>query len=391
MHERFAMLMGVATVIAWSQNPSLGQVGHGGHGTPSPQRFSVEIRLGSGSAAKILRSSVELPSPNASADLRQRIVLPAPLAAIQLRQFLPKAERHQKVTPDESPGARPMTLVSITGPTQSFSRWLVAGDPERNRLISLIATWRFMAVEDRTQRDHLLVDFETEHSRPPMIRVVPIDGGRETTVLANPGTVHELPHLGGQLIVREFFSHYALSNKTNKPLNASPKRVNPAVLLELRFGDTREQRWVFSQFPDYTGEKPSVIPWKCVLDCPAEGKRPRPDVAIVVTHDADWEAWVRHGGATETFDAAGATSIELPSTPYRFRLSRTIRSGRLVETYRQADGRGTEPALLVETLDAKGRPISIWLTPGKPRIMLLETGPATLTLTMEGGPGKGHP
>ncbi len=391
MKRRNLLLLPAALILVGMARSTVAQIQHGHHATPSPQRYSLEILIGDGPSAKAVRVPVELASSTAPAELRQRIELPSPLVPVFAREFLPHAELRQEVAPSESSGGHAMTLLSIEGPEQSYTRWLVDGDPERNRLISLVGTWRFMVVENREKRDQLWTDFSTELRRPPMLRVRSIDGGKETRVRADTGEVHDLPDLGGQVIIREFYSHYAMSDKTNKPVNVSPKRVNPAVLVELRSGGRSEQRWVFSQFPDYGSDKPMVIPWKIMLDCPAEGKGQRPDVAIVMTHGIGWEAWVRHQGTTNTFDATGGVPIDLPASPYRFRLKRTILSGRLVETYHTTQGRKGTAALLLESPDAKPHPVSVWLTPDKPRVVRLETGPATFTLTAEREPAGGHP
>lgn len=391
MTLRTILLILTAVIPVGMARTAVAQMPPGHHSSRPGQRYSLGIRIGDGPSTKALRVPVKLSSFTAPAELQQRIELPSPWVPVYVSQFLPHAELRQEVASSESAAGHPMTLLSIEGPEQTYTRWLVDGDPERNRLISLVGTWRFMVVEDRAARDQLWTDFTTELRRPPMLRIRSLHDGKETSIPAEAGKTHDLPDLGGRVIVHEFYSHYAMSDKTNKPVNVSPKRVNPAVLVELRANGQSEQRWVFSQFPDYGSDRPLVVPWKVMLDCPAEGKGQRPDVAIVMTRGSGWEAWVRHLGTTKTYDASGGVLIDLPSSPYQFRLKRTILSGRLMETYHTTQKRKGTPALLIESPDTKPHPLSVWLTPDKPRIVLLETGPVTFTLNAETGPVGDHP
>ncbi len=367
------------------------QVGLGHHPPIAQQRYVLEVTFLDAASPKVVRVPIELADSTAPTTLDQTVALPAPLTPIHVREFLPKAKLHQDVKPEDAPGARPATLVSIEGPTQSTSRWLLADDPQRNRLTSLIGTWRFMTVDDKDHRDRLFYDFETEYIRSPTLHVAASDGSSAGSFVAEPGTIHELAELSGRVRVREFYPHYAISDKTNKPTNLSVKRVNPAILVELETDGIREERWVFAQFPDYATTAPRQIPWKVTLDCPAEGKAPRPDVAVVFTKPATWEVWIRHAGRTKAYAASADKFFDLPSSQYRFRLEHLIPSGRLVESYRPVDGSSGVQAIRVESVDDKDQPVVVWLTPNKPHVLATRSGPMTLQLVTELAPGGGHP
>jgi len=390
--NRLLGVLCLAQAALWSSaHRALAETEVGHHPPMAQQQYVLEVGFSDATGPQVVRAPIDLADPTAPATFDQTVALPAPLTAIHVREFLPDAQLRQEARRDNTPGALPATLVSIEGPTQSIRRWLVAGDPQRNRVTSLIGTWRFMTADDRDDHDQLLQDFETEHTRPPMLHVARPNGSSAGSFLAEPGTIHEVPGLSGRLRVRAFYPHYAISDKTNKPTNLSFKRVNPAILIELEAGDIREQRWVFAQFPDYTTGVPQRIPWKVTLDCPAEGKAPRPDMAAVFTRPSTWEVWIRHAGRTQVHDARPDTYFDVPSSQYRFRLEQLIPSARLVESYRPVDDQNGVQAIRVESVDEAGRPVAIWLTPNKLHIMSTRHGSMTLRVLTEFAQDGGHP
>lgn len=63
----------------------------------------------------------------------------------------------------------------MDSPSQSSRAWLVANSLDRNRLTSLVAGWRYVAVNDEKDRDELFQEFETELTRPPLLLLEPND------------------------------------------------------------------------------------------------------------------------------------------------------------------------------------------------------------------------
>jgi len=367
------------------------QMGHGHHPAIAQQRLSLEARFLQDGTTKARRTKLEIADPSVAQNLDQVIHLAPGLAPVRVRAYLPSAALDQSISPDPTGKAPAATLVSIEGPRQSITRWLVADDPQRNRLTSLIGTWRFMTVESEIQRDRLYYDFKTEHSRPPRLVVAGPGGESPISWIAEPGTIHDLPSLNGRLRVLEFYTHYGVSNETGRPMNVSAKRVNPAVRVELDRDGVREKRWVFAQFPDYKTGEPETIPWRLTLDCPAEGKSPRPDVAVVLTRPDTWEVWLRQQGSTRALPATADRKVDLPGSQYAFRLRELVPSGRLVETYAATDGKDGVQALRVQTVAAGGGEVDAWLTPNKPYIVSGRNGPITLTLMTELSSGGNHP
>ncbi len=133
---------------------------------PIPARsYYFQYRIEGTEKPLVVRVPIELASITTAAELDQVIELPAPLSPIRLTRYLPRAVVEQLVVPDESDRAKPAVLISIEGATRTVQRWLLADDPERNRLTSFIGLWRYMAVTDNSQRDELFRQFENEPQR----------------------------------------------------------------------------------------------------------------------------------------------------------------------------------------------------------------------------------
>jgi len=387
---RFAILGGFTVLVA-SPATLRAQMDHGHHPAFAQQRYALKVHFTENSVQKVIRAPIELKDATAAETLDQVVALPASLPPLYVRSFLPSAKLEQSMVPDPTGDAPAATLVSIEGPRQSIARWMVADDPQRNRLTSLIGTWRFMTVADKQQRDQLFYDFQTEYSRSPRLQIAAAEGSTPTTITAEPGTIHDLPALGGRVRVLDFYPHYALSKESGQPVNVSAKRVNPALHVELERHGVKEKRWVFAQFPDYKTGEPEVIPWRLTLDCPAEGKSPRPDVAVVLTHPNSWEIWLRFADTTTAQAAKADQLVDLQGSQYAFRLRRMVSSGRLVERYTPSDAKDGVQAVRVDTVDAKGRDVTAWLIPQKPYIVPGKTGPITLTLEIGLESGGSHP
>ncbi|MFH0981946.1 MAG: hypothetical protein V2A79_10435 [Planctomycetota bacterium] len=122
---------------------------HGFHPPTPGQEYYVQFRGEVRGVPSVTEAVVQMPSPAAAAELDQAVEVPASAAPVRLKRYLPQARLEQDVLPaEEGPGA-PAVELAITGPAQSFRRWLIAGDPDRNRLVSFIGTWRYMVVEKR--------------------------------------------------------------------------------------------------------------------------------------------------------------------------------------------------------------------------------------------------
>lgn len=387
---RFAILAGFMVLVA-SPAALRAQMDHGHHPAFAQQRYALKVQFTENSVQKVIRAPIELKDATAAETLDQVVALPAPLPPLHVRAFLPSATLEQSVVPDPTGKAPAATLVSIEGPRQSIARWMVADDPQRNRLTSLIGTWRFMTVTDEQQHAQLYYDFQTEYSRSPRLQVAASADSTPTTITAEPGTIHDLPALGGRVRILDFYPHYALSKESGQPVNVSAKRVNPALHVELERYGVKEKRWVFAQFPDYRTGEPEVIPWRLTLDCPAEGKSPRPDVAIVLTRPDLWETWLRFADTTTAQAAEADQLVDLPGSQYAFRLRRMIPSGRLVERYKPTNAKNGVQAVRVDTMDAQGRDVTAWLIPQKPYIVPGKIGPITLTLEIGLESGGSHP
>lgn len=365
--------------------------GHGVHPPMPGQRYCLKFTVDADKGGDKLTVPVELAMPTAPLTLDQSVKLPAPLAPIRLTRYLPQATLEQSVvTVDGDRSACAMQL-AIKGPSQSLERWLVAGDPMRNRLTSLIGTWRYMEVRDKAERDALFNEFETEFTRDPRLRVSSAGGGDTQVFAVKAGATKTLEKPKCRITVLAFYPHYAKDDKTGKPTNVSDRRINPAVHVKIEADSKTETRWVFSRFPDFSAREGDKVPLIVRLDCPAEAKTPAPDVVLVTVGRKANEAWLRHEGKVTSSSLLVGAPVQLPGSQYQFVLNRFEPSGKLVEEYVPVE-RGGVPALRVEVPgELKGSKTDVWLALNRPTPLRIEGRTVTALFTLDNGPGGGHP
>jgi len=348
---------------------------------------------------------IDLPSPTTSADLKQAIPLGPGLDPIHLDRYLPKAVLDQQVVPSDDPAARPAVELAVEGPTQSYRRWLLADDPARNRLVSFIATWRYMAVDQSAQRDVLFEQFQNEWTREPKIIASRAAGGPSAELPARAGAEAVLAGTDGKVRVLEFLPDFARDDKTGKPLSRSDEPNNPAAHVEIRYQGQQQHRWIFARFPDYKSGDGPDLPVRVTLDSPVGKPGSTPDFAIVTIADLRsgrppsrptqaaplHELWIRLAGATQSRSITVDESVPIEGSPYAFRITRFIPTGRLIEEYRQDDAQGKVAALRLRTRDAAGAEVQVWLEINQPRVISTPRG----LMTVAFGPrqvssAKGH-
>lgn len=352
--------------------------GHGFHVPMPDQQLVLQCRVEGGDAPgveHVLRPRTLM----AAAELSEELRVPPLAQPLRLVQYLPQAERVQQVLPAESGAGPPAVRVQITGRTQSFERWLIADNPERNRLSSLIATWRYMSVADAGQRDVLLQQFREELTRPPQVLIAGAGDAPPMALTARAGESCVWGTDGTRVAVRAFMPHFGLDTETKEPVNQSDKRVNPAVLVEITRNDRTEAHWLFAKFPEFETHGGAATPLRMRLDCPIELTRPAPDVVLVTIDRNRHEAWVRHEGKV-TDRALGLNEpIEVPGSNYVFAIVECVPAGRLVETFRATEARSAVTALRVDVAGADGAYAPVWLELGKPRQVETAAGPLVLT------------
>ncbi len=371
--------------------------GHGVHPPMPSQAYSVQFRLDTKGEPSVTEVPLELPSPTDAAELNQPVALPAPAPRVRLKRYLPQARLEQKVTEAESGPGESAVQLAIVGPTQSLERWLVAGDMERNRVVSFIGTWRYMTVENAAQRDILFRQFQEELTREPKVIVGRASGGAVRELPGRAGEAHELEDLGCTIRVREFYPHFAFDEKTKQPINRSDQRLNPAVQVELTAEGRREERWVFGKFPDFKMGAGESLPFRIALDCPVEVPNTTPDFVVVTVGQAAHEAWTRYRGAVRAQALLLDQKIKVEPSQYTFHLAQFVPRGVLVETYVPAEGPGGTPALQLETLEESGPSRALWLGLNQQRIIPTPGGPMVVTfaarerVSPETQPGGAHP
>ena len=340
---------------------------HGGHGVHPPMpdtRFFVHVGTAGGPSSNFSDTALRIRSASSSEDIDQLVASPDSSASVRVVRYLPSAELEQSAIADETGVGRPAVEIAVEGPSQAFRRWLLADDPERNRLISYIGTWRYMAVDGSSERKALFELFENEPTRPPTIRVSSAENEDWREVSLELNRLQSLPELGCTVVVRQFLPDYAVDRETLTPTSLSERKRNPAAFVEIEHRGVKDTRWVFAKFPDFAHASTSQVPFRAVLDCPIETDGNSPDFAIVTVAGSQHEVWTRKGGKTTVTPMTPGIQFAIPESQYGFRLGKHVPCARLVETYRataQAKGR---PAIKVEFSDEKGKNAELWLGMG---------------------------
>lgn len=360
------------TITGWAQPP-----GHGAHPPRPDQPLYLYCQIEIGKEIVETEVPLQLTSSLQQARLDQVVKVAPSVPPLHLKEYLPRAALDQHAIAVTGPDAGRAIQVSIDGPTQSFQRWLVANDEARNRLISLIGTWRYMAVDSPRQREDLFEQFKNELTREPRLLVERTDTGRSAEVPATAGTVWQLADLGCKVSVQTFLPDFAMDTKTGKPTKNSDKRVNPAALVDIEYKDKHEQRWAFAKFPGFRAGLEESLPFRVTLDCPLEKQSRTPDYLLMtVGHDAH-EVWTREDDNTAVKRVSIDEKVPIAHSQYTFKIASYLPSARLAEEYRPSEDHSAVAALRVETTDSKGDPTVVWLEFGKQRLIPTEQGPMT--------------
>ncbi len=389
-----AVLVAVLLATCLAPGEATAQVPGGGlHPLMPNQELVLQCRLGDGDQAVAAETPLKLKSYSEPAELSQVVELAGLEGVLRVTRFLPKAAIEQQALAESGSQARPLVKLVIKGPTQTFERWLVAGDPEHNRLLSFIGTWRFMQVEPGEPHAKLYDAFARELTRPPMLLVSGPDGEMLERLEARKGARCKVDKLDCTLTVKEFFPHFAFDEKQAKPTNRSDKRLNPAALVEIRRGEQHEERWVFAKFPKFNAGKTS-LPVRVQLDCPVVSKRSVPDFAVVAVGRSELEIWTRQEDKCTKQQGALNKPVKVPGSNYEFSLAQYLPAGRLVERYVPAEGRDAVRALELKFEAPDGTSRSVWLAMGRVRKVRLSDQNVLLWFgpRLRQAPGQGpHP
>lgn len=357
----------------WGQPP--------GHRVPSGRHdrgLYLHFRLDAEEDPIDLEVALELSSPTVESRLDQVVELPLPLPAFRVTRYLPRAGRSQRFVPDDGRDARPGIELSIDGPKRSYRQWLVANDDERNRLMSLIGTWRYMAVADRKLREGLFAQFENELVRKPTLLIRREEGDEPHELPARAGVTGTFDELGCTVRVKRFYPHFGIDAATGKPGNQSDRHRNPAALLELTFDGQTEESWVFARFPGFKKDESRTSRFHITLDCPLKRDNNLPDFALVTVGRDSHELWQHVNAKSVVRPISLGERIEVPASRHTFRIARFVPSGLLIEEYSPTSERDGVIALQMETEDSAGDRTIIWLELGRSRIIRTVRGPMTV-------------
>lgn len=349
---------------------------HPVHPVMPDQNLFVRVQPLEGSDRTAVQVPVTLVSPLLPTDLDQTVALPGGGGGnILLRKFLPQAALEQRAVSVDGGSGKPAIELSIEGPTQSLRRWLIADDPERNRLSSFIGTWRFMTAGSPDQADSLFKQFETEFTREPQLAVSRRDGSDSRTLNLRIDETQPLDGLGCALRVLRFFPDYGVVEEKNEAINRSEHRRNPAAEVDVTCGDRSSRRWIFAKFPSFGGKSSDEVPIQITLDCPVEGTGNAPDFVITNLGGGErFEAWVRHQGKVDRGSLKVREFREVVGSQYKCQILSFLPSARLVEEYKPVTQGTGSAALLVQVPDVTGGEKTLWLGVGESRTVASKYG-----------------
>lgn len=365
--------------------------GHGVHPPMPGTRLYVTLQNPQSTPPSNQDVPLELRSSSSPETLQQKIEAPGFPAGLRAVRYVPASQLEQRGQAVEKGGVCAIEL-AIEGPTQSFRRWLLADDPERNRLMSYIGTWRYMAVGDEASREALFGQFETEFTRAPTLRIGSLSDSTWREISAEVGKEHRDVESGFMVTVKQFFPDYAIDQTTLSPTNQSSRRRNPAVQVEIKRGEKVEDRWVFSKFPEFSHAGGERLPLRVILECAMETEGATPDFAVVTAGKATHEVWTRAAGRVTRAALSKDQVVSVPGSAYGFRMTEFIGDGRIVESYRPADNGKGRPAVEFEIAGGEGDSKKLWLELGQTR--RVETAGGAVFVGLQDHPtagAKGHP
>lgn len=335
------------------------------------QAFSFRCQFEQDGEKIDIEVPISLASPMAAATLDQTIPLPGGLKPVRVLRYLPRAKYEQQALATEADGRRAIQI-SIDGAKQALQRWLIAGDWDHNRLLSLIGTWRYMAVGDTKQRDELFKQFKNERTRTPTLIVGHTDGSVRRTIPLKINERQHLAELGCTVRVKAFFPHFVMDKTTKEPSNGSDDLVNPAAHVQIEHAGRTESRWVFARFPDFKKGQSTDLPFRIKLDSPVKRRRIIPDFAVVTIGGKTHEVWTQHEGKVDSKRVKPGDRTDVPSSRYTFHIAKFLPSARLHEQYIPSPEKGARTVLQIETSDGSGAKTSLWLVSGEPRVIRLD-------------------
>lgn len=364
--------------------------GHpGGHST---QELAYVFTYRQVAQASSIKGEIPITVPLTATpvELGEVIALPGDAGTLKLERILPLAAREQTIEVDEDGKSPPAIQISVDGPSQSMQAWLIADDPARDRLASLIAGWGYSAVTNMEERDRLFKQFENELTRPPTVWISRTDGSGAQQLSAQKGAKRDIPELGCRLEIKDFLVDFAMDKETKKRVSRSEKRLNPAVLVEIEASGEREERWVFSRFPDFKIGDGDRLPFEVRLDCPTDQENPLPSFLFVTVARKQHELWSRVAGKHSTTPMTPEQKIAVPGTEFTFRVARFVASGRLIEEFSPTDQPNAVTVLKVDYSDASGNHTGLWVEEGRPSTLQAASGAFVLELRRKGTSGHNH-
>jgi hypothetical protein len=349
------------------------------HPEVSREKLYFECKLEVKGKEHKVEVPINLLSPQLPGKPDQEVKLPVGFPSVHLVHYLPWAKLKQSLVEDRGPGAGPAVILDIRGPKLSFQRALVARDPARNQLTSLIGHWKYLSAADPKDRDRLFKEYENELTRDPRLIVGRLDKRAATQIPVEAGKTHELKELGCTIRIKEFHSTYTAGQKTPPAPSSKPmKRFNPAVRLEIEWDGNKEEWLVFSRFPEFNRTGSKKAPYTVRLDCPHEQRQRVPHFAVVTVGETRHEVWTRVDGKTASRPLGPTDRVGIPGSKYTFGIAAFSPAARVQEDYELTKEKRASTVLKIRTTDLEGEPTTVWLRYARPRTVVTKVGPIHL-------------
>ncbi len=326
--------------------------------------FFFHAQIGKGKDLVAVKSPLVLPTIMKATSLDQLVDAPKGLGPIRVVRFIPAATLKQKVrVPTDSEKAGSAIELGIIGRKQSYRRWLVANDPRRDRLSSLIGNWRLIEARTQAELDTLRASYE--HERYGHLRIQRSPKGPVISLLARPGSKTSLSRDGVDIEILEFFPHFDFDDH-HKPRTRSGRNLNPAALIRLRDGDLVEERFVFARDFDISRNESRRVSLQVRLDCPISDAKTPASFILVHRPNGTVGLWSSDDAPSLKKTIAPDQSVRIPRSNYVFQILRHEPRA-IIEDQWVEDPKGRDTVMQIElTEPTQKRVTSHWLRLGKP-------------------------
>lgn len=298
--------------------PVLGEGLPPGHPRMDELRWAVEVRRpGTDIAARI-----DIPPGDAKNE--RELALDATVAGVKVRvlRYAPRMDVREEMAP--AGNGRPAVRVHGRLEARTLDRWLLCGDPVRNRIET-----EFLALTYRGPLSEAEVEQERKYLReltrplPKLIVERRADGGREVHVIEK-GSKIQVRDPAMEIEVVRLVNFFGIDQRGQVVDRGDPgRRMNPAAELRVRRGASVRTAWLFSLFPQFSkgaDDEDFVLHYHCPAEANPHKKltlvlvdRGPRTLLLVSKGDSVWESEVDPGEKKDILGFLFSVEERIPS------------------------------------------------------------------------------